>query len=109
MAGFRPTSPATTRPPPAPPARPTSPPPPPPRLVRPRPGLPAELPAPHDLGADPLVVLLGDGVVEAPAATWLPELRAPHRRAEVPLVQARARVPERFVGRPAFAGGEAVE
>src|SRR3954470_11516021 len=64
----------------------------------------AELPGPHDLGADPRVVLLGEGVVDAAATAGLPIPGGEH-----PFVQPFAGVAERCVAALRLAGAEAVE
>jgi hypothetical protein len=64
----------------------------------------AELPGAHDLGADPHVELLDEGVVDAAAAVGLPRAGGEH-----PLVQPIPGVPEMGVGALALTGTEAVE
>src|SRR5918994_1175227 len=64
----------------------------------------AELPGTHDLGADPRIVLLGEGVVDAAATAGLPPPGGEH-----PFVQPVAGVTEMCVVALTFAGAEAVE
>jgi hypothetical protein len=64
----------------------------------------APLPGTHDLGADPRVVPLDEGVVDAAAAAGLPPPGGEH-----PLVQPVPGVTEMCVGALALAGAEAVE
>jgi hypothetical protein len=64
----------------------------------------AELPGTHDLGADPRIVLLGEGVVDAAAAAGLPPPGG-----EQPFVQPIPGVTERCVVALPFAGAETVE
>src|SRR5215218_7658858 len=69
----------------------------------------AELPGPHDLGADPRTVLLGEGVVDAAATAGLADHLAPEPGGEHPLVQPLAGVTERCVVAQTLTGAEAVE
>jgi hypothetical protein len=69
----------------------------------------AELPGPHDLGADPHVEQPQERVVDAGAATGLADPLAPEPGGEHPLVQPLAGVAERGVLALALAGGEPVE
>jgi hypothetical protein len=69
----------------------------------------AELPGTHDLGADPSIVQLQEGVVDAAAAAGLTDPLAPPPGDEHPLVQPFAGVAERCVEGLTFAGGEPVE
>jgi hypothetical protein len=64
----------------------------------------AELPGPHDLGADPLIVPPEEGVVDAAAAAGLPPPRGEH-----PLVQPIPGVTEMRVAALPLAGAETVE
>jgi hypothetical protein len=64
----------------------------------------AELPCTHDLGADPRIVLLDEGVVDAAATAGLPPPGGEH-----PLVQPIPGVTEMCVVALTFAGAEAVE
>src|SRR5688572_6840414 len=68
----------------------------------------AELPGAHDLGADPRTVLLGEGVVDAAATTWL-VAPAPPPGGEHPFVQPLAGVAERCLPALPLTGAEAVE
>ena len=72
------------------------------RIVLP-PGV-AELPGPHDLGADPVIVPLHEGVVDAAAAAGLPRAGLEH-----PFVQALPGVAEVQLLGLALTGAEAVE
>src|SRR5215217_129229 len=69
----------------------------------------AELPGPHDLGADPRTVLVGEGVVDAAGPAGPANHLAPEAGGEHPLVQPLAGVAERRVAALRFAGAEAVE
>jgi hypothetical protein len=69
----------------------------------------AELPGAHDLGADPRIVLLQEGVVDAAGAAGLADHLVPPPRGEHPFVQPFAGVTEMCVAALAFAGPEAVE
>src|SRR4051794_4108007 len=69
----------------------------------------AELAGPHDLGADPGIVLPGDGVVDAAAAAGLAEHRAAPPGGEHPVVQPFAGVTEMRVAALTLPGAEAVE
>jgi hypothetical protein len=64
----------------------------------------AELPGPHDLGADPRIVLLDEGVVDAVATAGLPPPGGEH-----PLVQPVPGVTEMCVAALTLTGAEAVE
>ena len=64
----------------------------------------AELPGAHDLGADPQIVPLDEGVVDAAAAAGVPPSGGEH-----PFVQPVAGVTEMGNGALAFAGAEPVE
>src|SRR4051794_19158111 len=64
----------------------------------------AELPGTHDLGADPRIEQLREGVVDAAAAAGLPPPRG-----EQPLVQPIAGVTEMGVGALTLTGAETVE
>jgi hypothetical protein len=66
----------------------------------------AELPATHDLGADPWIVLAGEGVVDAAATAGLP---LPPPRGEHPFVQPVPGVTEMCVVALTLTGAEAVE
>jgi hypothetical protein len=61
-----------------------------------------------DLGADPRTVLLGEGVVDTAATTWL-VAPAPPPGGEHPFVQPLAGVAERCLPALPFTGAEAVE
>ena len=69
----------------------------------------AELPGPHDLGADPRTVEPQEGVVEAAAAARFADALAPPPGDEHPFVQPIAGVPERCLEAQAFAGPEPVK
>ena len=69
----------------------------------------AELPGTHDLGADPLIVLPQEGVVEAGAASGFADHLVPPSGLEHPLVQPFAGVAERCLEALTFAGAETVE
>jgi hypothetical protein len=69
----------------------------------------AELPGPHDLGADPRSEQPQEGVIDAAGATWLAEHLAAPPGGEHPLVQPFAGVTERRVVALTFAGGESIE
>ena len=62
----------------------------------------------HDLGADPRIEQLCEGVVDAAATTWLVE-PAPPPGGEQPFVQPLPGVTEMCVGALALTGAEAVE
>jgi hypothetical protein len=64
----------------------------------------AELPGPHDLGADAVVIPLEEGVVDSTAAAGLPPPSGGH-----PRVQLVAGVTEVCVAALALAGAEPVE
>jgi hypothetical protein len=64
----------------------------------------AELASTHDLGADPPIVLMGEGVVDADATAGLPPPGGEH-----PLVEPIPGVTEMCVVALTFAGAEAVE
>jgi hypothetical protein len=64
----------------------------------------AELPGTHDLGADPRIVALDEGVVDAAAPAGLPPPGAEH-----PLVQPVTGVTEMCVAALTLTGAEAVE
>ena len=64
----------------------------------------AELPGPHDLGADPRIVPLDESVVDAAAAAGLPPSGGEH-----PFVQPVAGVTEMGIGALTFAGAKPVE
>jgi hypothetical protein len=64
----------------------------------------AELPGTHDLGADPRIVPLDEGVVDAAATAGLPPPGRKH-----PLVQPIPGVPEMCVVALTLAGAEAVQ
>src|SRR3954449_3731444 len=68
----------------------------------------AELAGTHDLGADPRIEQLREGVVDAAAATWLVE-PAPPPGGEHPFVQPVPGVTEMCVRALALTGAEAVE
>jgi hypothetical protein len=69
----------------------------------------AELPGPHDLGADPRRERPQEGVVDAAATAGLAVPFVPPARGEHPLVQPFAGVTERCLLALALAGGETVE
>jgi hypothetical protein len=69
----------------------------------------AELVRTHDLGADPRIEAVREGVVDAAAAAGLADHLMPEPGREHPLVQSLARVAEGRLARLAFARGEAVE
>src|ERR671913_1061345 len=64
----------------------------------------AELVGTHDLGADPVTVALGEGIVDSGASARVPEPGTEH-----PLVQTLARMAERCIGGLRLAGAEAVQ
>src|SRR2546422_87224 len=66
----------------------------------------AQFPGPHDLGADPGTVPLGEGVVDTPGAAGLADYLAPKPGGEHPLTQPLAGVTERCVAALTFAGRE---
>ena len=68
-----------------------------------------ELPGPHDLGADPAIVQLHEGVVDAVAPARLAGHLAPPLRGELPLMQLSSGVTERCLVALPFTGAEAVE
>ena len=69
----------------------------------------AELPATHDLGADPRIVQPQEGVVDAAGAAGLVARLVPPPGGEHPFVQPFAGVAERCVEALTFAGAETVE
>src|SRR5215212_7877563 len=69
----------------------------------------AELPGPHDLGAEPGSEQPQEGVIDAAGPTRLAEHLAAPPGDEHPLVQPFAGVTEMCVAGLTFAGGEAVE
>jgi hypothetical protein len=64
----------------------------------------AELPGTHDLGADPRIMLLDEGVVDAATTTGLPPPGGEH-----PFVQPFPGVTEMCVEALTLTGAEAVE
>ena len=69
----------------------------------------AELPGAHDLGADPPIVPLQEGVVDATGAAGPADLLVPPASGEHPFMQPLACVTEIVVAALTLTGAEAVE